>query len=261
MNDAVSHALYGRGQEADGLSRMVAISGGAHVVLLAAMLFIPATWFRAAVPDTREVMTISLSGTSGPTTQGMTPIGGRAVQKAVAEPPKIQPIRPPAARTPEMVEPVKTAPKPEVKPSSAVKEAPKESRSRTPTQGAETRPGRALAETGSQANTLGLTTGGGMGTGGQITLGDFCCPQYVGEMVRLIRESWNQNQQATGTTILKFTIQRDGSIANLGVEQSSGFQMLDMFAQRAMLTVKLPPLPPEYTNPTLTVNLAFDYHR
>lgn len=261
MNDAVSHALYGRGQEADGLSRMVAISGGVHVLLLAAMLLVPATWFRAAAPATRDVMTISLNGTSGPTTQGMTPIGGRAVQKAVAEPPKIQPIRPPAARTPEMVEPVKTAPKPEVKTSSPVKEAPKESRSRTPTQGTETRPGRALAETGSQSNTLGLTTGGAPGTGGQINLGDFCCPQYIAEMVRLIRENWNQNQQVTGTTSIKFTIQRDGSVKDIGVSQSSGYQMLDMFAQRAMLTVTLPPLPAEYTNPTLTVNLAFDYHR
>lgn len=261
MNDAVSHALYGRGLEPDGLSRMVAISGGVHIVLLAVLAFMPTTWFHASpLDEPRNVMEISMGGAPGPTTQGMTPISGRAVQKAVAEVPKVPSIRPPAARTPEMVEPVKTV-KPAVKPPpTPVKDAPKDAKSRTPTQGAETREGRALAETGSQANTLGLTTGGG-GTGGQINLGDFCCPQYVAEMVRLIRESWNQQQQTTGTTILKFTIQRDGSVVNLGVEKTSGFSTLDYFAQRAMMTVKLPPLPPEYTNPSLTVNLAFDYHR
>ncbi len=38
--------------------------------------------------------------------------------------------------------------------------------------------------------------------------------------------------------------------------------MLDFLAQRALLAVRqLPPLPAEYTNPTLVVNLAFEYQR
>jgi hypothetical protein len=35
--------------------------------------------------------------------------------------------------------------------------------------------------------------------------------------------------------------------------------VLDIAAQRALLSTTLPPLPPQYTNPTLTVHIRFDY--
>jgi hypothetical protein len=38
--------------------------------------------------------------------------------------------------------------------------------------------------------------------------------------------------------------------------------MLDFLANRAMLAVRqLPPLPAEYTNPTLVIDLQFEYQR
>lgn len=258
MNDAVSVALYGRSREQDGLSRMVAISGGVHVVAVALLLFLPSAWFHRQSEDPRNVMTISLGGAPGPKTGGMTPIGARAIQKSVDALPKAEPVRPPAARTPEMVEPIA---KPLAKATpTPVKDAPKEAKSRTPTTGAETRQGRAMAETGSQSNTLGLTTGGG-GTGGQINLGNFCCPDYILEMNRLIMSNWNSRQNAQATTVMRFTIHRDGTITEVGVNTSSGYAMLDMFADRALKMAKLPPLPPAYTNETLTVDLSFEYHR
>jgi protein TonB len=258
MNDAVSVALYGRSREQDGLSRMVAISGGVHVALVALLLFLPAAWFHGRTEAPRNVMTISLGGAPGPKTGGMTPIGARAVQRAVETLPKAEPVRPPAAKTPEMVEPIA---KPLAKNTPApVKDAPKEARSRTPTTGAQTREGRSMAETGSQSNTLGLTTGGG-GTGGQINLGNFCCPDYILEMNRLIMANWNSRQNAQATSVMRFTIHRDGTLTDIGVGTSSGYAMLDMFAQRALQMAKLPPLPPAYTNETLTVNLSFEYHR
>jgi protein TonB len=259
MNDAVSVALYGRSREQEGLSRMVAISGGAHVAFVALLLFLPSSWFRTSAPDPKDVMTISLGGAPGPKTGGMTPIGARAIQKAVDTLPKAEPVRPPAVKTPEMVEPIKAKPLAKTTPTP-VKDAPKEARSRTPTTGAETREGRSMAETGSQANTLGLTTGGG-GTGGQINLGNFCCPDYILEMNRLIMANWNSRQNAQATTVMRFTIHRDGTVSDISVGTSSGFAMLDMFADRALKMAKLPPLPPPYTNETLTVNLSFEYHR
>lgn len=260
MNDAVSVALYGRSREQDGLSRMIAISGGVHVVFVALLIFLPTSWFHNAAPDPRDVMTISLGGAPGPKTGGMTPIGARAIQKAIETPlPKAEPVRPPAAKTPEMVEPVKTKPLVRNTPTP-VNDAPKEARSRTPTTGAQTREGRSMAETGAQANTLGLTTGGG-GTGGQINLGNFCCPDYILEMNRLIMTNWNSRQNAQATTVMRFTIHRDGSLTDITVGASSGYAMLDMFADRALKMAKLPPLPPAYTNETLTVDLSFEYHR
>jgi len=57
-------------------------------------------------------------------------------------------------------------------------------------------------------------------------------------------------------------IQRDGRITDITVVQSSGYQMLDFLAQRALMAVSpLPPLPQAYSNSTLTINLQFEYQR
>jgi TonB family protein len=160
-----------------------------------------------------------------------------------------------------------TAPDPSLKAKpkptpEKVTEAPKEARSKTPTTGKQESSGRTIAETGSQStNTLGISTGGG-GTGGQINLANFCCPEYIGEMVTRINQNWNSRQATPGTTSMKFTIQRDGRITDITVAKSSGYQMLDFLAQRTLMAVSpLPPLPQAYTNPTLVINLDFEYQR
>ncbi len=258
MNDVVSHALYGRGRDPEGLSRALGISGIAHVSLVALLIFAPAAWFGAPTNVPRDVMTISLGGAPGPRTGGMTPISGRPVQQAVAEPPRVAQVRPPAAKTPEMTDPTPTKARPVKTP---VEQAPKEATSRTPTQGAETRQGRAMAETGSEANSIGLSTAGG-GFGGQINLGNFCCPEYIGDMIRRVHQNWNSRQGTVAVAIMRFTIHRDGTISEIQLAQSSGNQMLDFLANRAMLaTRQLGPLPDAYPNQTLTVNLSFEYQR
>ena len=74
------------------------------------------------------------------------------------------------------------------------------------------------------------------------------------------QSAWNQNQGAAGQTLVKFTIQRDGSIQNVAVERGSGTTPLDIAAMRAVLQTKsLPPLPDAFPNPTLTVHLNFQY--
>ena len=61
---------------------------------------------------------------------------------------------------------------------------------------------------------------------------------------------------------MKFTIQRDGTLTDVAVEQSSGNRALDLAASaRCCLTRQLPPLPAAYPNPTLTVHLTFEYQR
>ena len=81
------------------------------------------------------VMSISIAGGApGPNTGGMTPLSARPVQRVEPKPelPKPEPVRPPAARTPDMVEPSKTTRTP---PRTPVTTAPKEAASRTPTTG------------------------------------------------------------------------------------------------------------------------------
>ena len=60
---------------------------------------------------------------------------------------------------------------------------------------------------------------------------------------------------------MKFTIQRDGTITDISVEQSAG-PFLDLASQRALeQTQQLPPLPAAFTPPRLTVHLEFQYKR
>ena len=79
-------------------------------------------------------------------------------------------------------------------------------------------------------------------------------------MAQRIRANWSQRVGATGDVIVKFTIQRDGQITEIAVEQSSGNAILDLNAQRALhVTRQLPSLPAQFPNPTLTVHLDFKY--
>lgn len=257
--DVVTQIVSVRAQQQDGLERMLGASTLAHVALVAIVLLGPASWFGGrAVKEDENVMTISLGGPVGANTGGMTTMGGRPVQAIAEAKPAVEPVRPPAARTPEMIEPTKTAPK---KSETKLRDEAKDPRSRTPTKGQEIQKGTAVANTFGRGEGFGLSSGGG-GTGSFLDTANFCCPEYIATMVELIRRNWDSKQQATGTTLVKYTIQRDGTLTAIQVEKSSGYQALDFMANRAMLLTKqLPPLPSAYTEPSLTVHLVFEYQR
>jgi TonB family protein len=106
------------------------------------------------------------------------------------------------------------------------------------------------------------STGGGTGSGLQIDALNFCCPDYLVHMIDRIGTNWVEQADVAGTNVVMFTIQRDGRIVDVVLEQSSGFQELDLSSQRALLeTKKLNPLPAAFRNPTLTVHLKFQYRR
>jgi len=135
----VTDVLRDRMQQPGGLQRMLSVSITAHALLAAVVIFAPGGLLHhtTAAPT---VMTISLGGGGGERAEngGMTPMGGRPIQevKPADEPVKREPIRPPAAKAPEM-----TMPLPNAKPTKAapaakpVKSAPEEARGRTPTRG------------------------------------------------------------------------------------------------------------------------------
>jgi TonB family protein len=257
--DVVTEIVTVRGREIDGLQRMLGVSVAAHVVLIAIVTLAPGSWFGARTADQPEnVMVISLGGPPGPRT-GMTTLGGRPVQTVPIDSKQaIQPVRPPAAREPEMIEPKKAAPK---KTGAKVQQDAKDPRSRTPTVGEEIRKGNSVAETGARGQGFGLSSGGG-GTGSYLDTANFCCPEYIATMVDLIRRNWDSKQQSVGLTTVKYTIQRDGTLTAVQVEKSSGYATLDLLANRAvLLTRKLPPLPAAFSEPSLTVHLVFEYQR
>jgi outer membrane biosynthesis protein TonB len=255
--DAVSEVVVDRSKQADKVAQMVVVSLVAHAALIAAVTFVPTTGNAPA--ETSRVMTISLGGAPGPV-QGRNPISTRPTDVAVPETAKSTVSTTPAAKTPDMVEPLKTAP---VAPKAAVKTENKEARGRTPSQGAEVKVGTAKVETGSQTQTKfgGLATGGGGAGAAYTDYADFCCPEYLEAMVQVVHRNWQAKQGQSGTNVAKFTITRDGTITNVMIEQGNN-PLLNLASQRALIqTKKLAPLPAAFTPPQLTVYLVFQYQR
>jgi TonB family protein len=200
-------------------------------------------------------MFISLGGAPGPRT-GMTQMGARNVQAPQPEAAKkVETAPAPVARD-------MTLPDPRSKPQARPKTAPKEATAKTVSTGEEVREGTAKAETRVRGQGFGLSSGGGGGSGGvTVDAPNFCCPEYINMMNELVKQNWNDRLGLVGVTKMMFTIRRDGKIEGIQLETSSGFAVLDNEAARALRIARLPPLPPRYTNQTLTVHLEFAYER
>jgi TonB family protein len=256
--DAVTEILIERSQQVDKLGRVVVLSLVAHGLLVTAAAFAPRLWPPSPV-DNAHVMTISLAGPEGPV-QGRVPTAAKEIQQVVPDVVKPKNDAPPALKQPEMIEPVKAA-KPE--PKAPAKPDPKKEviqlHGSKPTQGAEVKAGAAKVETHGAAIPFGgLGTGGG-GGGARTDVGDFCCPDYIVTMQRLIKANWQEHQGQVGTNTMKFVIRRDGTITDIQVEKGAN-QYLDIASQRALtLTQRLPPLPAAFTPDRLTVHLDFEY--
>ena len=260
----VTDVLRDRMQEPGGIQGMVAVSVAVHAALFGLAVMAPASWLSHHGAQPKTVMTISLGGgTPGPQNGGLTSIGGRPVQDQTPEnPSRYDAVRAPAAVAPAMTVPTKTG-RQAVKTPPTVKQAPDQAHGRTPTTGKEASVGSSLAETGVRGQGFGLSTGGGQGgTGVRLDVGDFCCPDYLVTMTQRIQSNWSPRAENPAQAVIKFTIQRDGAITDVELEQSSGYTALNIAAQRALLTTRqLPPLPGAYGNPSLTIHLTFQYTR
>lgn len=227
----------------------------AHLVFLVAIVFIGVR--QPGEPEV--VMQISLGGGGEPRDGGLATLGGRPIQQTTPVEARrtIEPVRPPSAREPEMVQPTKAPPKkaPPPEPNPA-----KDPTSRTPTRGKEVEKGTAVADTGAKGQGFGLSSGGG-GPAGYLDVANFCCPEYLTTMMDLVHRNWDSKQQAEGSALIRFVIQRDGRIVEASVERSSGVTALDFLASRSVQLTRLPPLPAAFTEPALTVHIWFDYKR
>jgi TonB family protein len=261
----VADVLRDRVGDPEGFQRMAVVSLLLHAAGLAFLILMPSAWFPLHQEAPHSVMTITLDGgNGGPNNGGMTAIGGKAVQAAVPEPPKArEPQTAPAPVTPKMTVPVPSkAPAKAAKPAPPVAQAPDQAKGRAPTKGFETREGSALAETGARGLGFGLSTSGGVGSGSTLDVQDFCCPDYIALMVEKIRATWDARAEVAGLVVVKYTIQRDGTIVNASIEQPSGYTALDINALRAVINARqLLALPAAFPDSTLTVHLHFDYRR
>ena len=256
MTESVTDIIVARSRQPEGLQTMVLWSAAGHVAVVG-LLLLTGT---AVIEDSQEpVMTISLGGAPGPRTGGLTQLGARAVQEQA--PPEI-PARP--AVTEPAAAPKMTLPDPRSKPQPQPKpqKAPAESAAKRANTGPQPTDGSAKAETGVvRGQGFGLSSAGGGGGPVQVDVANFCCPEYLAQVVSFLQRSWDQNQGVVGSTTVKFTIARDGTIQSPQLEKPSGFIALDNSAMRAVQLTRLPPLPAAFQNPTLTVHMRFDYQR
>jgi len=250
----VTDIIVARSQMSERLDTLIPWSVAAHMALFAFMVFMPASWRGAVDEGPRTVMTISLGGAPGPRNGGLTTMGGRTVQAPPPEPVKKVVETPPAPKTPEMALPTKNPRVVKEQP----KQAPKEATARTPATG-QPQEGSTRVDTGARGQGFGLTSGGGGGTGVTVDTANFCCPEYLAQMTTLIQNNWQSKQNVAGSVMMKFTITRAGTIESVQVEQSSGFQVHELASQRALLLTRLPELPIQYPNQTLTVHMRFEY--
>jgi TonB family protein len=258
--DVVTAVLIDRTRYTERLSRMVIVSLLLHGTLLTVLTLAPRYWTPASAPN-EHVMNISLAGPEGPI-QGHNPMAGKQIQEAVPETVKPKNDTPPALEKPEMVENIKTAkPQPKAITKSEPKKDVPQLHGRTPTQGAEVKAGSARVDTqGAPVQFGGLSTGGGMNNA-YTDFGDFCCPEYLATMQRLVYRNWQERQGQDGSNIVKFTIRRDGSISDAAIKEGAN-QFLNLASMRALAqTQRLPPLPTQYSGDKLTVYLVFQYKR
>jgi TonB family protein len=257
MREAVSAVLELRAPSPAGLSRLVKWSFGVHLGMAAGVI----AWQAVMTHFTRDetVMTISLSGASGPATGGLTALGGRQVDEATPAPKRPEPIPAAASKPNEMTVPTKSTTKPPPKPQTA---PPVSSVVTPPSTGRQIATGSSVVETGTRGTGAGLAQGGGAAQQPRVDPKfQFCCSEYLGTMQAEITKQVDWKQDIHGTTVIKFEVLSNGSIpiASVQVDKTSNNQQLDIEAQRAVRATRLPPLPAAYTGTSLTVYVTIPF--
>jgi TonB family protein len=255
----VSDVLRSRHQTVEGLKSAVLFSVGGHAATFVVLALLPAVLPEQPVQP-RVVMNISLGGTPGPLTGGTQMLGGRRIDTAL---PSSDPQIARSVLPSPPVQPKMTLPDPKAKPRtpSKVAASANDSSGSAAGRGEAPRAGTTRVETGARGQGFGLSSGGGGGDSGIRLDSEFCCLEYIQQMRELIRRAWNDRQQSSGIVIVKYTIQRDGQITHIEVEKTSGSPILDLAAQRALSSTRLPPLPLAFQESQLTVHLTFEYER
>jgi TonB family protein len=108
----------------------------------------------------------------------------------------------------------------------------------------------------------GLSLGSNGGDASDAATGvpsDFQFSYYLQRMLALIESRWYKPPVPTGTKArVRYTILSSGRLEAIQLEESSGVPAFDRAALRALYAANpLPPLPPAYRKPSVTVHLTF----
>lgn len=254
MTESVTDVLLLRAEPEKGFSRSLTGSLIVHAVGIVT-LFAAHQYVVTHKPPQAKVMTITLGGSTGPRSTGMTAAGARPVDQ-VAPQPKHEPIRAASASHDVMTLPVKSEPK--KNPETVDRALPITSVPKPPTIGPQVQKGTSLAETGSTSQDRGLTVGGGAGSSAQLDVADFCCPDYLQGVLQRIELKWRKELPGRGSATIAFQIERDGRITHIVVEKSTG-SLYENNSLSALTQATLEPLPRPFTGDHLTIHLTFPY--
>jgi protein TonB len=260
MTESVTEIIVERGRRQEPMTRMVVMSFVGHATVFGLLVLMSVTAETAPPP---KVFNVSFVGSEGPRTGGMTSIGGREIERVAPPEPKAVEPPPPAAAPPKM-----TLPEPKAKPKPQPRNEKTPPKTQTaipapPAAGPEIQAGSTPTETGAKGVGFGLSSGGGgLGSAIQTDVSDFCCPEYLADVFERIRREWRQDAGSRGISVIRFTIQRDGTVRDVGVYRSSGVGAMDLAAERAVrLATPLPRLPAPFRDEALGVRLTFNYER
>jgi protein TonB len=248
MNEPATDVLLERARLDPGARHNLAWSIAAHALVGVAIV----AWPRAeSGPVVRQVMTINLAGAPGPETGGMTQMGAAAAAPVEPETKAPTPPPPPPPPTPT------TRPSVAAKPTARTERTP----SRQTPAASEPTSGNTPVVTGARGQGFGLSSSGGsVGQKVEMDVTNFCCPEYIERVILVIQRGWDKEQGVRGASVVSFTIHRDGRVDGVMVTRPSGFFALDNAAVRALARAQqLPALPAEFTNPTLTLRVTFEY--
>ena len=123
------------------------------------------------------------------------------------------------------------------------------------------RPNRSAVKSAASTASLGPKTVGKV----SLENVDFPYSYYLAVMQRKIGERWQPiygelGGRGVGRVVVYFRVLRDGAIADLKVEKTSGSEFIDRSAVRAILEAgPMPPLPHEFEGDELRVHFGFEY--
>lgn len=120
----------------------------------------------------------------------------------------------------------------------------------------------AAAETLGDGDGAGVEAGAVPGPGGpglSVDFPDFPYPWYITRVRQRLWERWLERRPGGNiAAVVVFELHRDGSMKNLGIEESSGSEAFDYAAVDAAREAgPFAPLPPAYKDPFLRVHVEF----
>ena len=155
------------------------------------------------------MMEISLGGGApGPDSGGLTQMGGRADSGGRAAR-TVKPVETPAGTDAAEDD---AAGAESWSPSARSRKTPEATAPRRRQPATQVREGSAPVETRARGTGFGLSSAGGSGGDLKLDVTDFCCNEYLQQMMDFIQTNWRNQQGRSGSTVVRFTIHRNGMI-------------------------------------------------